>query len=149
MTDETLARRKYRYRDPRGSTRFSLEAMKRHLAKVGNLIDIKGYVDDRKGFKQTYVMVRGESGSARFMGFSWGYSGEGPRGLKQLLDAANVSEDFQKLILATSWEPERIHSGGVLPRGVNWLFNFERQTLCIETYNKSATHTIKSRILTN
>lgn len=137
-----LAKRKYRYRDPQGSTRFSLDAMSKHLAKVGKLIDIKGYVSDAKGYKRVFVMVRGEYGSARFMGFSWGYSGEGPRGLKQLLDVAEVSEEFQKLILATSWEPDRIHSGSVLPKGVNWLFNFEQKTVWIETQYHSATHKI-------
>jgi hypothetical protein len=74
-----------------GSTRGSLEAMKKHLHKVGKVKYVKGYV--YIGIYDTThigVVVRGDKGYIRFGGFNWGYSGQGPRGLADLLKAVGV-----------------------------------------------------------
>jgi hypothetical protein len=75
-----------------GITRISLDSLK-HLHKVGNPQYIKGYSFISKGIKQTAVIVRGNLGYIRFGGFSWGYWGEGPNGLKQLFDRLNLDVD--------------------------------------------------------
>ena len=66
--------------------------MSKHLAKVGRVISIRLYVARiRKPWglvERPRVMVTGTKGKARFGGFLWGYMGEGPRGLVDLLVAA-------------------------------------------------------------
>ena len=49
------------------------------------------------------VIVVGEKGTARFNGFAWGYSGEGPRGLRQFLTQLNVSKDQIAEVLESNW----------------------------------------------
>lgn len=85
----------YRYRENSGVTEESLNRAKRHLHKLGKLLEVKGYVyRGRYGATHTGVLVRGEKGTARFSGFAWGYGGEGPRGLYRLLTELGV-EDAQ------------------------------------------------------
>lgn len=79
-----------RYRDQAGSTRISTIASKKHVARLGKLEYVRGYV-----YRGTYGMtfatiVKGENGTARFRGFSWGYGGEGPHGLLYLLQRLGV-----------------------------------------------------------
>jgi hypothetical protein len=90
----TTTRRKYRYRDNScGVTRISLERMKRHLQKIGVPKIVRGYrfVSTRRHDSMVHttdreaVLVIGTKGSARFEGLCWGYGGEGPRGLRDLL----------------------------------------------------------------
>ena len=51
------------------------------------------------------VLVRGSLGSARFGGFAWGYSGEGPRGLKILLNQLGVNAiTIKKIAEDTKWD---------------------------------------------
>lgn len=74
----------YRYRDNSGATRLGLKRMK-HLPKVGKVLEIVG-----KRWRGRYglnegVFVKGTTGTARFNSFLWSYSGEGPRGLVELL----------------------------------------------------------------
>jgi len=80
----------HRARHP-GITRISLRSMHRHLSKIGTPLWAEAYsmnVKTRNGdSSRCYVVVTGTTGKIRFGGFSWGYHGEGPRGLQALLDA--------------------------------------------------------------
>lgn len=96
----------YRYRGNRGVTRKSLTEMVKHLHKIGTPLLVRGYWYNGRYGKNAAVMVRGTLGTARFGGFSWGYGGEGPRGLEQLLQRLNVSAEQIKEVLRTPWEEE-------------------------------------------
>lgn len=77
-----------------GITQKSIKAMK-HLHKVGEVQSIKGYL--YRGHNQNQhigVLVKGDKGTIRFGGFAWGYSGEGPRGLRHLFDVIGVSKEI-------------------------------------------------------
>ena len=94
----------YRYRDNGGTTKRSLKAAEKHTHKVGKIRYIRGYF--YFGRYQTHhcgVIVRGDKGSARFGGFSWGYGGEGPRGLETFLKSINVPESEIRRVLAITW----------------------------------------------
>ena len=95
----------HRARHP-GVTMYSLRAMLRHLHKVGKPHTVEAYsMNTRRRSEwedgwlstwQTFVRVRGDLGTIRFGGFSWGYGGEGPHGLKELfhrLDIAHINPD--------------------------------------------------------
>ena len=76
-----------------GVTKRSLAALK-HLPKVGKVLYVKGYIyTGRFGVQHVGVLVRGETGSIRFGGFSWGYHGEGSRGLAQLFAKLGIAVD--------------------------------------------------------
>lgn len=95
----------YRYRDNSGSTSRSLVAAKRHLSKVGKIHTIRGYVYYGKySTNHVAVLVKGENGSARFSGFSWGYSGEGVRGLRQLLNSLSIDGQEIDRVIESSWD---------------------------------------------
>jgi hypothetical protein len=98
-----------RYRDQAGSTRISTIASKKHVARLGKLEYVRGYV-----YRGTYGMtfatiVKGENGTARFRGFSWGYGGEGPHGLLYLLQRLGVDDaTANKTAFETPWETNTI-----------------------------------------
>lgn len=78
----------YKYNSPKdwdGVTHFSLNALKRHIAKVGQIKSVRLYVTRVGIHPRPRIMVTGTKGKARFGGFLWGYTGEGPRGLMHLL----------------------------------------------------------------
>jgi len=76
-----------------GVTKRSLLALK-HLPKIGVPRYVRGYLyKGRHGVNHIGVIVRGTKGSMRFGGFGWGYGGEGPRGLKRLFEALNITLD--------------------------------------------------------
>jgi len=113
----------YRYRDNScGVTRISLDRMKKHLHKVGEIVKIKAYrfsstrsyVDNECTANREAVMVTGSNGTARFEGFCWGYFGTGPRGLEQLLRLCGVSESFARLVACET------HRGQDQDHGIDW-----------------------------
>ena len=56
------------------------------ISRIGLLKSITGYrYFGRYHTFHEAVMIRGDKGSIRFGGLLWGYSGQGPRGLKNLL----------------------------------------------------------------
>ena len=106
MTTATRKRRyEYRYRDhSEGVTRKSLEKMRLHLRKIGKPLVVRAYrFESRRSYlwwnsteprlseiryltqNHEAVLVKGTHGTARFEGLCWGYTGEGPRGLRNLL----------------------------------------------------------------
>jgi hypothetical protein len=110
----------YRYRDHSGGiTGRSLTRVRDNLHKIGQPVLIRGYCYIARNkwgtVKDEAVMVKGERGSARFEGFLWGYFGEGPRGLIQLLirlgvkkpDADMIAHDVPRCYVpGTDWELE-------------------------------------------
>ena len=93
----------YRYRDNSGSTSRSIKAIK-HLSKIGDVQYVRGYT--YKGRYNTIhvgVLVKGNKGSCRFSGFSWGYIGEGTRGLTRLLTYLGCSSNTIHNILSKDW----------------------------------------------
>jgi len=99
-----------------GSTDKSLKAIK-HLPKVGKVRYVRGYVyQGRNGVKHVGVIVKGYWGRIRFGGFSWGYGGQGPRGLKELFQELKIPLDPTTKILG-DWEPDQV--------GEKWRISFE------------------------
>ena len=76
----------------RGVTRYSLAAMK-HLPKIGTPSRVRGYLYKSGDIVFPAVKVYGDKGTIRFSGFSWGYCGEGPRGLQTLFDTLGIQRD--------------------------------------------------------
>jgi hypothetical protein len=85
-----------------GSTLASLKVMK-HLPKVGQLKYVRGYVY-RGRYNTTHVgvVVRGDKGYIRFGGFSWGYGGQGPRGLADLFKQLQIDVDPTSDVLGSN-----------------------------------------------
>ena len=82
---------RYRYRNDR-STAHNRRAFDKILARIGRVKYVKGYrYFGRYNTTHEAVLVVGEKGKARFGGLLWGYSGEGPRGLHELLTKLGVS----------------------------------------------------------
>lgn len=108
----------YRYRDCKGSTSGSQEMADKHLQKVGDIQYIKGYFHIGNG-KMLYprVLVRGDRGSARFNGFSWGYRGTGPQGLRNFLLSLGLNNEQASCIaFDTAWKWEK---------GESWKISFQ------------------------
>jgi hypothetical protein len=100
--------------------------MRKHLRKIGQPQVVRAYrfctarkkwATDDIGiqFDREAVLVKGTRGSARFEGFCWGYGGEGPRGLRNLLLMLGVPigvaeqvafEKQRKDKCGTDWEYE-------------------------------------------
>jgi hypothetical protein len=93
----------YRYREQEkfegktiltgGVTQKSRQALK-HLPKIGTPLYVKGYI--YKGAHHANhvgVLVKGTEGVIRFGGFSWGYCGEGCRGLAELFTLLGIKEN--------------------------------------------------------
>lgn len=72
------------------STRHNRDRFER-IERLGRLKYIKGYrYFGRYQTSHEAVLVVGEFGSIRFGGLLWGYLGEGPRGLRELLVKVGV-----------------------------------------------------------
>ena len=93
----------YRYRQTSGSTRLSLIAFEKHHHKIGDVVRIKGYCYKGRVANQMGVLIVGTKGTMRLSGLSWGYSGEGPRGLKQILEQIEVPAVTISTILTIKW----------------------------------------------
>ena len=107
-----------------GITKRSLAAMK-HIPKVGTIQSVKGYTyNGRGGNTHTGVLVKGDKGSVRFGGFSWGYCGEGCRGLQILFDSLHLPADATMFIVWPSLAgPARTHWKFNLIKGIWYTDN--------------------------
>jgi len=64
------------------------------IEKLGKISLVRGYrYFGRYNTNHEAVLVVGEHGTARFGGLLWGYAGEGPRGLMELLLKLHVPND--------------------------------------------------------
>lgn len=94
----------YRYRDISGSTEKSLKTIK-HLSKIGWLKYIKGYCyKGRYGVNHCAILLKGDKGSMRISNFSWGYNGQGPRGLEKFLKEINIDQKEIDRVLSVKWD---------------------------------------------
>lgn len=94
-----------RYRDHAGSTERSTKAANKHITRLGTIEYVRGYIYQGRFGKNAGVIVRGEKGTARFSGFSWGYNGTGPNGLCRFLKSLGVNEDHaSRIAFQTPWE---------------------------------------------
>lgn len=91
-----------------GVTRISERAL-RHVSKVGPLLYVRGYVARcRDGIIRQFVEVRGETGSVRFGGFSWGYGGQGPAGLNRLFERLDLPQVAGTIAKPADFSPSSI-----------------------------------------
>src|SRR5262252_4647854 len=74
----------YRYRCEQGTTRQARPRFAK-CSRLGNILSIEGRRYRSNGITHERVFVTGTHGTARFDGLCWGYSGEGPRGVRDLL----------------------------------------------------------------
>lgn len=109
----------YRFRDNAcGYTLISLESVKNHLHKVGTVHTIRGYTYMTKHGPEQAVLIKGEKGTMRLNGLAWGYGGEGPAGLRFVLQRIGVGFDEIQRVLSRSWDDcETI--------GTKWQINME------------------------
>ena len=98
---------KYRYRESWGGglTNRSIEAFKNHIGKVGKVKSVRGYVYyGRHNTNHVGVLITGDKGTIRLGGLSWGYGGEGVRGLRVVLSGLNISENEIQRITSIPWQ---------------------------------------------
>jgi hypothetical protein len=111
----------YRYRQPEAAvTRKSLIKFKKHRHKIGEVVRLKGYCYIANCHKRVVVLIVGTTGTMRLDGFAWGYGGEGPRGLRVVLEELKVPEDAIANIIATKWD-------GLV--GTAWSYKCEQRDL--------------------
>lgn len=95
----------YRFRDiSTGYTKISLESVKKHLHKIGTVKTIRGYTYKSKNGPEQAVLIKGDRGSMRLNGLSWGYGGEGPAGLRWTLQRIGVDLNEINRVLNRSWD---------------------------------------------
>lgn len=95
----------YRFRDNvSGVTHVSIESVNKHLHKIGLVQTVRGYTYNSKHGPETAVLIKGDKGTMRLMGLSWGYGGEGPRGLDYVLTKIGVNKNEIDRVLKTSWD---------------------------------------------
>lgn len=109
----------YRFRDNvSGVTHVSRESVDKHLHKIGIVRSIRGYTYGGKHGPDQAVLVKGDLGTMRLSGLSWGYGGEGPAGLRYVLAKIGVSNNEIDRVLRTSWDDsDKI--------GTKWLVEME------------------------
>lgn len=107
---------KYRYQTrTNGVTAKSLDKL-HHLGKLGTIKEVRGYrYETKPGWTSCdMVMVTGEKGTARFGGFSWGFSGTGPRGLVDLLTTIGLSEHLARHIAFCGYCTSKVQTDWIL-----------------------------------
>lgn len=92
--------------------------------EIGEIRFIRGYLRvDHRDVTRNSVMVHGTKGTVRFDGFSWGYGGEGPRGLNQLFEKLNVPQYQRQFVQSHEW------SGWTGPCREYWRINLHPPSL--------------------
>jgi len=95
---------------PNGVTRMSTEFLAKNLLKVtGEVISIEGSIDEWKDNWTTFVTDTGDT--IMVNGFSWGYGGEGPRGLFDAAKALGFTqltrEAIAKIPMSSPWKMDK------------------------------------------
>lgn len=83
-----------------GITQVSLENAKTLMKRYPRIIKIVLYIDKNEHLVDVVFADMFESYTHAFSGFSWGYIGEGPRGLKTFLKMANIDVSREEI---ASW----------------------------------------------
>ena len=106
----------YRFRDhTHGVTWRSKRSFDRHIHKIGVVHRIHGYVYQGKFGNDAAVMITGSQGTMRLSGLSWGYDGEGPAGLRYVLEQLNIAPDNIRKVLSAPLTFDEV--------GVHWEIN--------------------------
>ena len=106
----------YRFREcTHGCTWRSKRSFDRHIHKLGTVHRIHGYVYQGKFGNDAAVMIAGSQGTMRLSGLSWGYDGEGPAGLRYVLEQLNIAPDNIRKVLSAPWTFDEV--------GVHWEIN--------------------------
>lgn len=107
----------YRYRW-NGATVGAEKRFDTILSKLGKIRYVKGYrYYGRYNVNHEAVLIRGENGSARFHGLLWGYHGQGPRALVELLVKLGFDKRFSQDFAFTTPRLDK--------RGMDWKLNLE------------------------
>ena len=84
------------------------------IEKLGKIKLVRGYrYFGRYNTSHEAVLVVGENGTARFGGLLWGYGGEGPRGLQELLLKLNVPAAQAEAIAFSTPRKDEIGEDGM------------------------------------
>ncbi|MEC0259353.1 hypothetical protein [Paenibacillus lautus] len=87
---------KYRYYR-RPSTRKALQTFRRLIEagklRAGEIVSIRGTFTNKRWYRLT---IRTKTEQFQFTGFAWFYSGEGPRGLQQILKWLLIPEEIRE-----------------------------------------------------
>lgn len=132
-----------KYRDKSyGLTRKSVNAIK-HIKRLGTIQRIVGYrynarvkLPSSQGdrwwqIKREAVKVIGENGFAVFSGFCWGYGGEGPSGLHELLLQCGIHDTIATRV---AFDQKRYNDVGK-----DWELELGENEIAITTnYRKAA-----------
>jgi hypothetical protein len=111
-----MPRRPYRYRQ-QGTTGDALRAMPSVLDRIGTPLSVQGYrYWGRWNKLHDGVLLKGTEGTGRFSALSWGYGGEGPRGLVELLVRLGVHRERAEHI---AFQSRRYDDAGL-----DWLVRF-------------------------
>ncbi len=107
----------YRYRYDGGTTNGALRGMMAALPKIGNPLLIQGHrYLGRKNTLHEAVVVQATEGTARFSGLAWGYEGEAPKGLVELLVRLGMHRERAEHL---AFQSHRYDDAGV-----DWLVRF-------------------------
>lgn len=111
-----------RYRCNAGTTQKAIAKIS-NVKKIGQVYRIIGkryVVHLKEGYSSTreVVYLYGEKGTARFLGFLWGYHGEGPRGLIRLLKYLGLNNTLTESV------PFHFKRGQNV--GIDWEINISK-----------------------
>lgn len=117
-----------RLRNKPGSTMQARRSFHK-VARLGNLIKVEAirYTAMFKGASGKYpitnevIRITGTHGTLRLHGLCWGYGGEGPSGLRDLLQFCGLKKGHADLVAFST--PRRPHS----QLGVDWTLEFNTE----------------------
>lgn len=111
---------KYRYRSPNRASHCMMAFVNKNLAKIGAIksitgvrwsawinVTVDGVETKRRSNGSEAILIRGENGTARFTGVCWGYGGEGPHTLRDILLHAGVPQAMADAIAFKSTRFDR------------------------------------------
>src|SRR5262252_11104704 len=108
----------YRYRCEQGTTRQARPRFAK-CSRLGNILSIEGRRYRSNGITHERVFVTGTHGTARFDGLCWGYAGEGPRGLRDLLMFLGLIDFLAESVAFTAPRTERLGTDWSIKLGRN------------------------------
>jgi hypothetical protein len=88
----------YTYTQQVGCSSQSLKSLDRHVAKIGDVVMVRGYYGGRKLNPWYRLAVRGTRGTLYLTGCSWGYSGQGPRTTADVMVKLGVPRGYAERV---------------------------------------------------
>lgn len=109
-----------RYRCEAGATHHAKPKFF-HCAKLGTLREVRAYRYQGQYGLNERILVKGSHGSARFGALCWGYNGQGPHGLRDLLLFLGLHQELADKVAFTSFR-------GHAP-GTDWSLTFHNRSV--------------------